>query len=276
MPQRLQEVDLMASVPDLFSLKGKIALVTAGAGRYGKQLVQGLAEAGATTITASRDINALNTLAETIKNEHDVDIHTFQYDQSDEASILKLRDDIKEKFGRCDIFVNNAAAQCVMKDGHLSPAGEFAESMQINATGIFTIARAFGELMKENGEGGSIINIGSIHGMIAPDEYLYANTEITPGFFPDYFFVKGGMISLSRYLASYYGKDGIRCNTVSPGGYKTDAHTGQFETNYNQRTLLNRMAGDDDLKGVVAFLASDAAAYITGANIPVDGGYTVK
>jgi NAD(P)-dependent dehydrogenase (short-subunit alcohol dehydrogenase family) len=122
---------------------------------------------------------------------------------------------------------------------------------------------------------GVIVNIGSMQGMIAPDPCLYEGTTIT-GWSPDYFFHKSGMINFTRYMASYYGQFGVRCNCVAPGGYQTDSHDPQFLENYAKKTMLGRMANDDDLKGVVVFLASDAASYVTGATLPVDAGYTAK
>jgi NAD(P)-dependent dehydrogenase (short-subunit alcohol dehydrogenase family) len=121
--------------------------------------------------------------------------------------------------------------------------------------------------------GGSIINIGSIQGMVGPDLDLYKDVNIDPP--PDYFFHKGGMVQLTRYAAARLGPHGVRVNTVSPGGFSNDQDE-RFVQRYNARTFLGRMANDDDLKGVIVFLASDASKYITGTNIPVDGGYTAK
>jgi NAD(P)-dependent dehydrogenase (short-subunit alcohol dehydrogenase family) len=131
-----------------------------------------------------------------------------------------------------------------------------------------------GDVMAARG-GGSIINIGSIHGMIGPDPPIYEGTEMH-GFYPDYFFHKGGMLNFSRFTASYYGAKRVRCNCVSPGGFRTETMPAAFVGNYSRRTFLGRLAGDTDLMGVVVFLAADASSYITGANIAVDGGYTAK
>ena len=129
--------------------------------------------------------------------------------------------------------------------------------------------------MAETANGGSIINIGSIHGMIAPDPTIYEGTDMS-GWYPDYFFHKGGMINFTRFIASYYGSKGIRCNCIAPGGFQTDYMPEAFVRQYSARTLLGRLADSTDLQGIVVFLASDASAYVTGALIPVDGGYTAK
>ncbi len=257
---------------DLFSLKGKTALVTGGAGLYGRQLVAGMVEAGARTFVASRSIEPLRKLEEEYRRQG-AEVTALTYDQADEKSILALRDKLLERAGCCDILVNNSVLR-PMKQGYGDEAATFDLSMKVNATGLFLITRAFGDAMAERGSG-SIVNIGSIHGMIAPDPWLYEGTSVT-GWYPDYFFHKSGMINFTRFVASYYGSRGVRCNCVSPGGYQTEKHEPRFLEQYARRTFLGRMANDDDLKGVVAFLASDAAAYITGANLPVDAGYTAK
>lgn len=259
-------------VMNLFSLKGKTALVTGGAGLYGRQLVAGLLEAGARTFVAARGLDALKAM-EKESRARGQDLTALAYDQADEASILRLRDAVLEKAGRCDVLVNNAVLR-PMKKGYKDSLEAFAQSMQVNATGLFAITRAFGDAMAAQG-GGAIVNIGSIHGLIAPDPWLYEGTAHS-GWYPDYFFHKSGMINFTRFVASYYGLKNVRCNCVAPGGYQTEKHDPTFLENYARKTMLGRMANDDDLKGVVVFLASDAAAYITGATLPVDAGYTAK
>lgn len=255
-----------------FSLKGKTALVTGGAGLYGRQIVRAVAEAGADTYVASRNKDALDALAKELTSEG-LHVTALQYDQGDEASILALRDEILRHSGRCDVLVNNSVAR-PMKKGYNDGLAAFDESMRINATGLFAITRAFGDAMAERG-GGSIVNIGSIQGMIAPDPTIYRGTSMS-GWYPDYFFHKGGMINFTRFIASYYGDKGIRCNCLSPGGFRTENHPEPFVRQYSDRTFLGRLANESDLMGAVVFLASDASAYITGTNIPVDGGYTAK
>ncbi len=263
--------ELTVNILDTFSLKNKVALVSGGAGLYGKQIVTALAEAGAETYIASRNIEALKTLAEDHRQKgHNV--KALQFDQGSEESILALRDEIKRESGRIDILVNNSVAR-TMK-GYSDEASAFAESMRINATGIFMIIRAMGDFMAES-HGGSIINIGSIMGMIGPDPTNYLGTSMH-AWYPDYFFHKGGMENFTRFIASYYGDKGIRCNCLAPGGLFQPSMPKEFVANYSTRTFLGRLANETDLKGIIVFLASDASCYITGTNIPVDGGYTAK
>jgi NAD(P)-dependent dehydrogenase (short-subunit alcohol dehydrogenase family) len=253
-------------------LSSKVALVTGGAGLYGRQVLAAVAEAGARTFVASRNLEALEELAAAHRTAG-LDLTALQYDQGDEASILALRDEIVRRAGRIDVLVNNSVLR-PMKKGYADEAATFAESMRVNATGLFVITRAFGDVMAEQGRG-SIINVGSIHGMIGPDPPIYRGTEMS-GWYPDYFFHKGGMINFTRFIASYYGARGVRCNCVSPGGLWNPKMPEAFVRQYSERTFLGRLANESDLMGAIVFLASDASAYITGANIPVEGGYTSK
>jgi len=257
---------------DKFSLQGKVALVTGGAGLYGRQIVAALAEAGACTYVAARHVDELETLAAGHRAEGQ-DVRARQLDQGDEASVLGLRDAIVQESGRLDILVNNAVLR-PMKKGYRDEAAAFAESMRVNATGLFMITRAFGDVMAEQGSG-SIINIGSIQGMIGPDPTIYRGTSMS-GWYPDYFFHKGAMINFTRFIASYYGAKNVRCNCISPGGFRTPDHPEPFVRQYSDRTFLGRLANSTDLMGIIVFLGSDASVYITGTNIPVDGGYTAK
>ena len=259
------------NVLDSFSLRGKVALATGGAGLYGRQIVAALAEAGAETYIASRNLSALEEVA-TVHHARGENVTALQYDQADEESILALRDEIVARCGRIDVLVNNAVAR-PMRRGWDDDVARFDESMHINAAGIFAITRAVGKVMIER-RSGSIINIASMMGMVGVENANYTGTDMH-GYYPDYFFHKGGMINFTRFCASYFGVHNVRINAISPGGYY-DRQPEPFVRQYSARTQLGRMANDSDLKGAIVFLASDASLYITGANIPVDGGYTAK
>jgi NAD(P)-dependent dehydrogenase (short-subunit alcohol dehydrogenase family) len=255
------------TVLDRFKLDGKVALVTGGAGLYGRQITEALAEAGARTIIASRNTEACERFAGELRDRR-LDVAAMSLDQAEEQSILQLRDSLQKNEGRLDILVNNAVVRPMAN--WQSPAAEFTRSMQVNATGLFVMTRTFGEIMVEQG-GGSIVNIGSIQGHVGPDFSLYEGLGWeTP---PDYFFHKGGMLNFTRFAASKLGPGKVRVNVVSPGGFYTDQDP-RFVTRYTAKTMLGRMANATDLQGAVVFLASDASAYITGANLLVDGGYT--
>lgn len=259
----------MATIMDGFSLKGKVALMTGGAGLYGRQIVAALAEAGARTYIAARHLDALEAVAAEHR-ANGYDVTALQLDQSEEKSVLAVRDEIMKRDGHIEILVNNAVAR-PMKAGYTSDASTFDESMRVNATGLFMITRAIGDVLTNNG---SIINIGSIMGMIAPEPANYIGTTMS-AWYPDYFFHKGGMVNFTRFIASYYGPKGIRCNCIHPGGLYVN-QPDVFVRRYNERTCLGRMANNTDMMGSIVFLASDTSLYVTGANIMVDGGYTAK
>ncbi len=258
-------------VLDSFSLMGKVALVTGGAGKYGKQIAGALAEAGAVTYMASRNLEALEKEAKEHR-EKGYDVTALQYDQAEEESIIALKDEILRRSGRIDVLVNNAVARIIR--GWDEEGEKFDRSLKVNATGLFLMCRAFGEEMSKQ-NGGSIINIGSIYGMVGYDPGIYEGTDMKMGG-PAYCFEKGGMINFTRLIGSYYGKNNVRCNCISPGGFGTPSLNEVFHDRYRKKTFLGRMANETDLKGIIVFLASDASLYVTGANIPVDGGYTAK
>ncbi len=261
------------NVLDTFSLEGKVALVTGGAGQYGRQIVAALAEAGAETYIASRNTNALEQVASE-ERKKGYKVTAMSLDLSDESSILRLHDEIIGSSGRLDILVNNAVTRSAC-DGWDHPLEEFDKSLHVNASALFKITHLFAEDMKKQA-GGSIINIGSMMGMIGVEMANYAGTDMNPDPSPIYFYEKGGMINFTRWAASILGPYNIRVNCVSPGGFQTPNHPEIFLKQYNARTQLGRMANDTDLKGIIVFLGSEASAYITGTNIPVDGGYTAK
>jgi len=258
-------------VLETFSLNGKTALVTGGAGLYGRQIVDALAEAGAKVFVAARSREALEEFAAS-RRESGLDVEALTYDQGNEKSILALRDELLSRVDQLDILVNNAVLRS-MKEGYQSSAESFAQSMQVNATGLFIITRAFGDKMAEQ-KSGSIINIGSIQGVCGEDASLYVGTDMVHGS-PDYYFHKGGVTNFSRFIASYYGASQVRCNCVIAGGFFNNQPE-PFLSRYKERTFLGRMADDADLKGLMVYLASDASRYMTGANIALDGGYTAK
>jgi NAD(P)-dependent dehydrogenase (short-subunit alcohol dehydrogenase family) len=263
MPQKVK------TVQELFDLTGRVALVTGGSGLFGRQIAEALAEAGARTIMASRNLEKLREQAEYFR-QNGLEVEVMQYDQSDEASIKQLLKQVLDAAGKIDVLVNNSVLR-TMKDW-ADPASAFAKSMEVNATGMFVMTRVFGDQMAAQGRG-SIINVGSIQGVVGPDFTLYEG--LNWGAPPDYFFHKGGLLQLTRYAASVLGPRGVRVNAISPGGFFNNQDE-SFVQRYNARTFLGRMANETDIKGGIVFLASDASQYVTGANLAVDGGYTCK
>ncbi len=255
-------------VKKLFDLTGKVALVAGGAGKYGQPITEGLAEAGATVIIASRNEEKCRKVAEDFQAK-ELRVFGMHLDQSEENSAQQLLKRIRKDFKTPEILVNNAVWR-PMKNFYHSDVSLWDESMAVNARGLFIMCRVFGDAMAEERRG-SIINIASVYGVVAPDMKIYEGTNM--GTEPDYPYTKGGMIMYTKYLASYYGKFGVRVNCISPGGLFANQPE-PFLSRYVAKTLLGRMAEYHDIKGPVVFLASDASSYVTGINLIVDGGFT--
>lgn len=258
---------------DSFSLHGKVVVQFGGTGNLGRALTHALGTAGATLIVASRDhakIEAGLTAGRTAGQR----LHAEQVDITAEASVLALRDRVLATHGHIDGIVFNAVSRPMRSERDTVAAWE--ESMKVNATGLFLTLRTFADTMAAQPAGGSIVNIASIQGMIGANPFLYEGT--TMGTVPDYFFHKGGMINLTRHYASLYGPRKVRVNVVSPGGIfnPEKPQPEPFLGRYSQMTMLGRMADAPEVGGAVVFLLSDAASYVTGINLPVDGGYTAK
>lgn len=259
------------NIIDKFRLDGKTAVVTGGSGLYGRQMVKALAEAGAKVFTASRSLESNEVFAKKMREEG-LEVYAGCVDQGNEESIYEFLNSITSDGTKIDILVNNSVARTT--NGFHSDSALIDESFHINGTGLMMISRAFGDHMAENG-GGSIINIGSYMGILGPDYELYKDTEMTTDICGDYFFHKGGMNNYTRFLASHYGRYNIRCNVLNLGGFFNNQPE-KFVERYSKKTFLNRMANESDIMGAVVFLASDASAYITGADIAIDGGYCAK
>ena len=254
---------------DMFRLDGKIALVSGGIGIYGQHIVRALAECGATVVVASRDSARCEAFAREMSGEG-LRVEGATLDLASETSIRRLRDEIMNRHKKLDILVNNAVARAG-GDLRQMTAREWEEAMRVNSTGLFSASQVFSEPMQEQ-RSGSIINIASIYGMVGPNFSIYRGTSITNPV--NYAFAKGGMINLTRYLAAFLAPYHVRVNCISPGGFRTEETPPQFDANYSSRVPLGRMAGPDDIKGAIVFFASEASGYVTGTNLPVDGGWT--
>jgi NAD(P)-dependent dehydrogenase (short-subunit alcohol dehydrogenase family) len=262
-------------MPDLsaFSLQGKVIIQFGGTGLLGRALVQSLAAAGATLVVASRNRTALASLAEAERTAGRA-VEVDEVDITNEASVAGLRDRIRSRHGRIDGIVFNAVSRPMRNEQ--DDVANWIASMQVNATGLFITLRTFADTMAAQPGGGSIVNISSIMGMVGSNPPVYEGT--TMGTVPDYFFHKGGMVNLTRHYASVYGARKVRVNVVSPGGIfnPEKPQPEPFLGRYNKLTMLGRMGEAREMSGAVVFLLSDASTYVTGVNLPVDGGYTAK
>lgn len=256
------------AVNELFRLDGQIALVTGGAGLYGKPISRALAQAGATVVVASRSRDTCEAFAAELRGEN-LESEGELLDMANAASVGALAKRLEERFGGVQILVNNAYARVLDPKTSGTP-GEWMESLRANILGIHLCTEAFVAGMIKAGSG-SIVNIGSIYGVVGPDFRAYDGQPFSSP--PDYAFIKGGLLQYSRYCATKYAKHGIRVNCLSPGGYES-GQPRPFQDHYNNRVPLGRMAEDLDIAGPVVFLASEASRYITGANLMLDGGLT--
>jgi NAD(P)-dependent dehydrogenase (short-subunit alcohol dehydrogenase family) len=253
----------------LLSLKSHCAVVVGGKGKIGYPMAEALAEAGARVYIASPSANDEDEAIKKLKGKG-LDVIGRPLNQSDESSINNFIYLIEKEFKTPDILVNTGVERPMKKflDDDFST---WDRSMEVNARGLFLTCRAFAKAMK-NHRGGSIINIASIYGLVAPDKSIYEGTDLNTE--PDYSYTKGGMIMFSKYMASYFAEDGVRVNCIAPGGMFNNQDQ-SFIEKYIQKVPMKRMAYPDDIKGVVVFLASAASKYVTGTVIPVDGGLTI-
>jgi NAD(P)-dependent dehydrogenase (short-subunit alcohol dehydrogenase family) len=262
---------------ELFSLEGKTALVTGALGLIGKEHCRALLDAGASVIVSDMDNELSIAFAEQL-GEKAIGIGM---DITEPDSILSARNYVIERQGTIDILVNNAAINDMVENPSQIaskfenyPLELFRKVMDVNVTGMFLTSQIFGKDMAEKGKG-SIINIASTYGIVAPDQSLYTKPDGTQPFYksPAYPTAKGAVISFTRFLAAYWGDKGVRVNALSPGGVENGQEE-YFINNYSKRTPLGRMAKPTDYRGALVFLASDASSYMTGANLIVDGGWT--
>lgn len=259
-----------------FNLEGRTVIITGGTSRYGRQMVTDVAAAGATVVTTSRKLSVAEQIAED-EQESGHSVYAHQLDLGEHESVIEFCETITEDYDNLYGVVNNAVARPM---GHLyADIEDWRESLECNATGTLEITRRVARHLAETG-GGSIVNVGSIYGMVGPTPHLYEGTDLLSeheyGSSPDYYYHKSGLINMSKYFASIFGKEDVRVNCVSPGGIYSEDLDERFVEKYNRQTALDRMATAEDLSGVIVFLLSDAAQYITGVNIPVDGGFTAK
>ncbi len=248
----------------IFSLEGRIAAVTGAGGHLGSALAIGLARAGAKVYMLGRNRDGL----ERVKSQIGSRSETVICDVTDRDSVTRFIKTLPE--GRLDVLVNNAYA---------GPTGEdsFALAYEVAVSAAFFLTRESLPLLRNavraNG-GASVINIASMYGMVSPDPRVYEDSPPNPAF---YGAAKAALIQLTRHLAVELAAEKIRVNAVSPGPFPSPAsqqNHPRLMQNLEKKVPLGRLGKPDELQGAVIFLASDAASYITGINLPVDGGWT--
>jgi NAD(P)-dependent dehydrogenase (short-subunit alcohol dehydrogenase family) len=264
---------------DLFSLEGRVAIVTGAIGLLGKNHCRALSDAGARVVVADLDEARCQGFAAELGPE----AMGVGADVTKRAGWEALLRATLDRFGAVDVLVNNAAINDMFESPAASaelsrfenyPLDLWQRSFDVNVTGTFLGCQVIGAEMARRGRG-SLVNVASTYGMVAPDQSIYRRPDGTQSFYKSasYPATKGAVIALTRFVATYWGEKGVRCNAISPGGVENaqDAH---FVESYARRTPLGRMSRPTELAGALVFLASDASSYVTGSNLVVDGGWT--
>ena len=269
----------------LFSVKDKVIIVTGGLGQLGAQYVKTLHDRGAkvaalaTRIDAARVDRVLGAIKDSDR------LLCAEVNITDKASINRVLDSIEAKWGVPDGLVNNAGVDTqpsappeVSGPFEEFPEEVFREVVEVNLVGTFLMTQQVGKRMKQAGKGGSIINVGSIYGVVSPvqDIYSYKKEDTGIPFVKPmaYSAAKSGLYNFTRYCATYWGRDGIRVNTLTLSGVERSDQDPRFQKNYTNRIPIGRMAKAHEYNGAVVFLLSDASVYMTGSNVVVDGGWT--
>ena len=259
---------------DKFSLKGKKGMVTGGAGGIGRNTAAAWAEAGADV--ALIDIPAakerLDDLAQTMSQRYGVNVKPFICDVSSKDQVDELKKQLLEKMGTIDMAHINAGV-CMMGDDVDVPYDVWKKTIDINLTGAYLTAQVAHQIMREHGHGGSIIMTSSLSGYNA--NFMAGGPTPVAAYGTS----KAGVSQFARYLAAGLAKDKIRVNTISPGYIWSGIHEGVMDKTGHDLLLevvpMGRFGKTEELQGVMLFLASDASSYVTGINIPIDGGYSI-
>ncbi|MFT6274094.1 MAG: NAD(P)-dependent dehydrogenase (short-subunit alcohol dehydrogenase family) [Halioglobus sp.] len=258
-----------------FDLENKVVVITGGAGLIGKGFVKAVIENGGIAIIADVDENAGNKAMNELSTALDTSkIEFIKVDITCKTSIKHMIDIVLDKYQVIDALVNNAYPRNENYGRKFEDVSyeDFCENVNLHLGGYFLMSQEISRIMV-NQHSGVIVNIASIYGFMAPRFELYENANFTSPV--EYSAIKGALLSLTKYLASYLGEDGIRVNALSPGGVHNN-QTDSFVEQYSKKVLVgNRMAEPDDLPGALIFLLSEASRYVTGQNIVVDGGWSI-
>lgn len=274
----------MNNIDKINSIDGKVILITGGAGLIGFTLVQHFLEAGAKVVMA--DINTKKLIKKSVELENDFNPENFlvnELDITDEESCDNTMKAIILKFGRLDVLINNAAIDAKFDKEHVGsinhsrfenyPIALLKKSIDVNLIGTVMITQHACKQMLSQGAG-NIINVASTYSVVAPNQSLYDFGDGVKQFKPvDYIASKSFIPNFTRYIATFYAKDGIRCNAIVPHAVFNN-HDNAFLVNFSKLSPLGRMCKKEELVGPFSFLASDASSYMTGSLLTVDGGWT--
>lgn len=271
---------------DIFSLRGKVAVITGGGGLLGYEHAAAIAGAGGSLVLLDVDPQSLSKNVAILRQEFEVDALSLVCDITSVEAVEESQRIALEHFGGVHILVNNAARNPKVESSAETnfsrlenfPVDQWRLDLDVGLGGAFNCARVYGSQMVRNGIRGVIVNIASDLGLIAPDQRLYQvegqKTHLQPVKPVTYSVVKHGLIGLTKYLATYWCEEGIRCNALSPGGVYTQ-QSDHFLSRINRLIPMGRMAYANEYRGAIVFLCSDASSYMNGANLVIDGGRSV-
>lgn len=264
----------MESLKNLSNLTGSVAIITGGGGHIGRAIAESLAELGSNLVLVDINSESMEKLSAELSQKFGIECEVQALDLSNEGMLRELPDKIIKRFGRIDILVNNAAYVGTSKlQGWMVPFEEqsietWRAALEVNLTAPFILTQICAKHLIES-KNGSVINIGSIRGMVGVDLRLYENTKMNSS--AAYSASKGGLLQITRYLATVMAPH-VRVNSISLGGIFRNQEQA-FVDRYVSSTPLRRMGTEEDIKGAIAFLASNLSAYVTGHNLAVDGGW---
>jgi NAD(P)-dependent dehydrogenase (short-subunit alcohol dehydrogenase family) len=273
-------------IEDIFRLDGKVIVVTGALGLLGRRHAEAIACYGGTPVLLDLSQDIIDDFANELNAKYNTDAIGFSVDITDEQSIRNNAKLLIEKFGKIDGLVNNAANNPKVEDSNEInfsrlenfPLDIWNDDISVGLTGSFLCSKHYGEKISQNPNGGSIVNISSDLGLIAPDQRLYKKDNISEALQNvkpiTYSVVKTGLIGLTRYLATYWADKNVRCNAMCPGGVE-NGQSDDFLREVNKRIPMGRMANADEYQGTLLWMLSDASSYLNGAIVPVEGGRTV-
>ena len=255
---------------DLFDLTGRTALITGGSGHLGRSLSRALAEAGASVIIASRELERAKKVASELPAPQGATHHAVVINQLEEASIQSGFDAAVNAAGTIDLLVNNGQQGHPLDLTNIT-AEAFSSDLK-NVTGYFLLSRCLRNHLVSRSAPGAIVMIGSMYGVVGsyPDAYE-GICNASP---VQYHALKGGIIHMTRHLAVYWARDNVRVNCLSPGPFPSEKASKDMVDRLKTKSPLGRMGEPHELKGALLLLLSDAGSYITGQNLLVDGGWT--
>lgn len=259
---------------DSFRLDGQVALITGGARTLGYDMAEALAGAGCNLVITSRKPSSSTAAVRTLET-YGVEVLPLALDVREHAQVAEVARQAQQWKGRIDVLINNAGGGSGPGPRHLfecTPA-DIVDLITVNLIGTLYCCKEVGKIMAQQGRG-KIINIASVAGLVGRDRRMYdRNGMAQQGV--DYAAAKAGIVGMTRDLAALLGRHGIRVNSISPGGFERGQPEG-FVRDYSDGTALGRMGRDGvDIKGAALFLASAASDYVTGANLVVDGGFSI-